>query len=76
MQTRSKTMYENNKIYSVEINFDEASILWRENKVSMGNGCYKYQCRQKSIKGNLCIKKCLPGEHFCSVHYKMLQKRK
>lgn len=42
MQTRSQTNYEKNALYEVDIDFDEASKLWKSNKKSIGNGCYKY----------------------------------
>lgn len=29
-------------LYEVHIDFDEASAAWKANKVSVGNGCYKY----------------------------------
>lgn len=28
--------------YEVNIDFDEASAAWKANKISTGNGCYKY----------------------------------
>ena len=42
MNTRSKTNYENNAPYSVNIDFDDASESWKSNKKRMGNGCYTY----------------------------------
>jgi hypothetical protein len=76
MQTRSETNYENNALYTVEIDFDDASKEWKSNKLDMGNGVYKYICAKKGINGNLCIKKCLAGEEYCRVHLKLLQKHK
>ena len=29
-------------MYSVNIDFDEASAAWKKNKKSIGNGCYTY----------------------------------
>jgi hypothetical protein len=75
MQTRSITDYENKCLYKVNIDFDEASTLWRSNKFNLGNGMYRYICIQKNTKGNMCIKKCLQGEEYCKVHLKMLQKK-
>ena len=77
MQTRSQTQttHVENFPYKVEIDFDEASEAWKANKISIGNGSYKYLCAQRGRNDNLCIKKCLPGEDYCAVHYKMLQKK-
>ena len=32
-------------VYEVDIDFDEASEAWRSNKISIGNGEYKYKKR-------------------------------
>jgi len=53
-----------------DINFDEASKAWRENKKSIGNGMYKYICCLPKINGNKCGKTCLVGEIYCRSHYK------
>jgi hypothetical protein len=29
-------------VYSINIDFDEASAAWKKNKKSVGNGCYTY----------------------------------
>ena len=80
MQTRSQTKQLNilnaMQLYSVDIDFDDASNSWKANKVSTGNGCYKYVCKKRSIKNNTCNKKCLPGEEYCSVHLKMCKEGK
>jgi hypothetical protein len=34
-------------LYDVDIDFDEASEAWRSNKISIGNGQYKYKKRVK-----------------------------
>ena len=34
-------------LYDVDIDFDEASEAWRANKISIGNGQYKYKKRVK-----------------------------
>jgi len=73
MQTRAQTNYEKNILYTVNIDFDEASMLWKTNKCTMGNGVYKYVCIQKNKNGNSCVKKCLPGEEYCCRHFKMIQ---
>lgn len=73
MNTRSKTNYENNAVYDNFINFDEASEAWKKNKLSIGNGSYKYVCKKRGEKNNMCIKKCLQGEEYCCVHFKMFK---
>jgi hypothetical protein len=34
---------EEEDVLSVDLDFDEASTAWRQNKVSTGNGCYQYR---------------------------------
>jgi len=43
MQTRSQTRYEKKEVYTVDIDFDAASVAWKQNKRSTGNGCYVYK---------------------------------
>lgn len=40
MKTRSQTK----ELYEVNIDFDDASNSWKQNKKYMGNGTYKYIC--------------------------------
>ena len=61
---------ENIVLYMVEIDFDEASRMWKANKKSIGNGSYKYICSQKTISGNKCKRESLPGCDFCKTHLK------
>lgn len=53
MQTRSQTK---RVIFQLEVNidFDGASEAWRANKISKGNGTYKYVCKtnKKTCKTN------------------------
>ena len=42
MQTRSQTK-ETEAELPVNIDFDGASKAWRENKIKLKNGCYKYK---------------------------------
>ena len=76
MKTRSQTKYDNIIPYEVIINFDEASEAWKENKLSIGNGSYRYLCKKRGIKNNICIKKCVKGEEYCRVHFKMYKEGK
>ena len=41
----------------ININFDEASILWKQNKKSIGNGMYVYTCEATCKNGKSCSKK-------------------
>ena len=55
----------------VNIDFDEASRAWRENKKSTGNGYYKYVCSAIVTKtGIKCEKVVKTGCAYCSVHNK------
>jgi len=40
--------------YTVDIDFDEASRCWMSNKLSIGNGSYKYICGAITKKGDKC----------------------
>lgn len=54
---------------NVDIDFDEASKAWRENKKSIGNGSFKYICCADK-NGKKCGIKCLEREIYCRSHYK------
>lgn len=75
MQTRSKTINQlvnkNRVIYDVNINFDEASDAWRENKKSIGNGSYKYICCCLTKSGKKCGIISIQNQMYCKLHYKM-----
>ena len=65
MQTRSQTkMVE----YNVDINFDEASIAWRANKVAKKDGGFAYICEGKTKLGKKCVRKPLAGCNYCKLH--------
>ncbi len=53
------------------INFDEASKLWRENKQYLGNGSYKYICMAITKKNTQCLKKPLKNCKYCHIHNKI-----
>ena len=38
------------KIYDVDIDFDEASKAWLQNKKKLGNGCYSYSISNFGVK--------------------------
>ena len=83
MITRSKTKFEksildfhgNNEVkfekavkFEVNIDFDGASEAWKANKISIGNGSYKYVCQKINKNNNNCKRKCLLGENYCKIH--------
>jgi len=76
MNTRSQTKYDASSLYEVNIDFDEASEAWKQNKLSIGNGSYRYLCKKRGNRNNICIKKCLQGEEYCCVHLKMFKEGK
>ena len=70
MKTRSQTQ---TPLYTVNIDFDEASVAWKLNKKSQGNGTYTYKCMGLTKQGNACNRKPLNECDFCKVHRKMNQ---
>jgi len=71
MQTRSITSFLKNKPdYELNINFDEASNLWRSNKKCIGNGTYKYICSKQTKSGNQCKREKMIDSCFCKMHDK------
>ena len=75
MKTRSQSSSEKKKIFSVEIDFDEASEAWKANKKSIGNGSYKYICQSKTNSGNQCKRESNAGSHYCKTHTKVFEKK-
>ena len=62
---------ENIQLFIVDIDFDEASRHWRENKKSIGNGSYKYICECVTKNGKICNKRPALGSPYCFIHKKM-----
>ncbi len=57
-----------NQLYTVNINFDEASDEWHANKKRVGHN-YVYICNQTIIKtGNKCGKVCYKDGLTCFIH--------
>ena len=56
-------------LYSVEIDFDEASAAWKSNKISQGNGTYTYCCIAISKTGKKCCQKIYKTTDYCARHY-------
>lgn len=70
MKTRSQTNYEKSALFEVNIDFDDSSKNWKSNKVSIGNGSYKYVCTKIDKNNKSCKFKCIPGENYCKMHLK------
>jgi len=76
MQTRSQTRYNSQSKYEVNIDFDDASVAWKANKKSIGNGVYKYICMHNTntntntnTNQKQCNRKPLSGCNFCKIHH-------
>lgn len=57
------------KMYEVNIDFDEASKSWQQNKSPLGNGTYKYVCGAITKTGNKC-----KNHPNCKLHNKQYKK--
>lgn len=51
-----------------DINFDEASEAWKQNKKSIGNGMYKYICQVVNTNKKVCCKTVFKDSEFCWIH--------
>lgn len=68
MNTRSKTNNLNN-LNNINIDFDEASKVWRQNKKHIGQGHFKYICIKEIEKdGTNCGKACYKDSLYCWTH--------
>ena len=68
MQTISETNQDEVPLYEVNIDFDDASVSWKQNKKYSGNGMYKYICPCITKKGNKCGKATWKDEETCYIH--------
>tara|TARA_Y100000768_G_C23980035_1_gene685199 strand:+ start:199 stop:393 length:195 start_codon:yes stop_codon:yes gene_type:complete len=59
-----------NEFKNNDIDFDEASKLWKQNKKYIGNGCYIYICMAITVKNKPCLNKPLKNGNFCHIHKK------
>ena len=65
---RDKQLNLPNQLYTVDINFDEASEEWHANKKRVGHN-YVYICDQTVIKtGTKCNKVCYKDGLTCFIH--------
>jgi hypothetical protein len=67
MNTRSQTMYEKSALYTVDIDFENASKAWRQNKKHDGQGQFKYVCAFVKKDGSRCNKN-LKTNEYCFRH--------
>ena len=74
MQTRSQTKANQNSKYEVNIDFDDASASWRQNKKSIGNGSYKYICTIFKKNQTMCGNSCYKQLSCCWAHRKLANK--
>ena len=66
--TDGKQLNPPNQLYTVDINFDEASDEWHANKKRVGHN-YVYICDQTIIKtGTKCNKVCYKDGLTCFIH--------
>lgn len=61
--------------YEVNIDFDEASKAWMDNKKSTGNGNYKYICEQITQMGEQCKREPKKSCCYCLIHLKINNKK-
>ena len=54
--------------YKVDIDFDEASKAWKQNKKYVGNGTYKYICPCFTKKGDKCERIIWKDGDTCYIH--------
>jgi hypothetical protein len=69
METRSKTKNQIKPQYDVDIDFDEASLLWRQNKKHIGQGHFNYICAAVKKDGNICGKSCFTSNGNKTIEY-------
>ena len=68
MKTRSQTRNTSKSTFPVEIDFDDASACWRQNKKVLPNGMYKYICTQLKRDGKPCGIACYKTGDTCWIH--------
>lgn len=68
METRSKTKIQSREL-PVDIDFDEASRCWNQNKIKLGPGSYRYVCGKQLKNGNFCKKPRCKDYDYCYQHY-------
>jgi len=69
---QNKQNNQNKQMIELEVNidFDDASAAWRSNKISKGNGMYKYICQGFFKNGKKCLREPIAMCDFCKIHNK------
>ena len=72
--TRQTTAMNKGNRYVVDIDFDEASSAWRENKKELQSGMFSYKkskqnCTHIYENGKKCRKKCTINNEHCECHF-------
>lgn len=62
--------YQHPNMIKCEIDFDEASEIWRNNKQTIGNGTFKYICGHKRNDGGKCRNPPYKQHTKCHLHFK------
>jgi len=70
-QTKSREVTARVAVYEVNIDFDEASRMWKFNKKTMGNGTYKYICCALNKSGVKCGRQIVCETKYCTTHNKI-----
>lgn len=63
-------------LYDSNIDFDESSKLWNENKKKTASGLYKYVCDSFTKKSEKCNRVCYKETEHCYQHCKTSDKTK
>ena len=61
--------------FDINIDFDDASKQWRENKIYVGNGEFRYKCCYVSIKNVGCSNQSQPYSQLCKTHNKTSKRK-
>ena len=74
MVNTRQTIMNKIKQYEVDIDFDTASIAWRENKKELKNGMFSYKkskqnCTHIYENGKKCRKKSIINTEHCTLHF-------
>jgi hypothetical protein len=74
MNTRSQSNYDKCALYEVNIDFDEASKAWKQNKKQVEQGHFQYICTVVKQDGTKCGKTCSNTNgtegQYCRTHKK------
>lgn len=69
------TEYKDTPLYTVDIDFDDASIEWRMNKIRRNGGSFEYKCKHQSLNEEDYCRNKPVCEGYCSYHYNIYMYR-